>query len=182
MIHFSRTLFAVLALGVTVHGAFAATTPAKTPKAKTPPPAAPALAAPAPAPTPAPPTPPPAPAVLGVKLDDYISDLATTLKLSDTEKKQIENLYLADGDPMKTVLNNDALSPLQKAQQVADLRTARNTKIEALLQDGDQQAAFQQLEAKYRVALTESAWNGGWVAAPPAPAPAAPAPSAPTAK
>ena len=166
MIKLSRSLFTCLALLVTATGVFAAAT-GKSASTK------PRPAAPVPTPTP-----PPAPAPVTLKLEDYINDLATTLKLSDADKKSVEDIYVADGDPMKEVLNNDALSPLQQAQQVSDLRDARNAKIEALLTDVDRQQAFLTIEARYRVALTELAANGGWVAPPPPPA-AAPSTNAP---
>jgi len=121
-----------------------------------------------PAPAPAPPS---APA--GFTLDKYLGDLAATLKLSDADKKEVEALYVADGDPLKAILNNEALSPLQQAEQVSDLRDTRNAKIEGLLLDIDRQREFRKVEAKYRVALTLLAADGGLVAAP-TPAPSAP--------
>ena len=119
------------------------------------------------------PTPPPA----RLTLDDYIKVLTTELKLSDSEKQDIESSYVADGDKLKSILNNDSLSPLQQARQVADLRDARNAKIETLLDTLDRQHGFAQIEPRYRVALTELAANGGLVAAPPAPAPSTPSPA-----
>ena len=92
--------------------------------------------------------------------------------MADGDKKKIEALYVADGPPLKGILDNDALSPLQKAEQVSDLRDARNAKVVDLLPDVGQQEAFFKIEAKYRVALTELAAEGGLVASP---APATPA-------
>jgi len=113
-----------------------------------------------------------------VKFEDYLKELSDTLKLTDEEKKDIESYYLMDGMLLKNILNNDALSPLQQAQQVSDLRDARNAKIKTLLQDTGKQDAFLKIEARYRVALTELAADGGLVPAPvPSPAPAAPAPA-----
>jgi hypothetical protein len=100
-------------------------------------------------------------------LENYLKELTAELKLSDAEKKEIETSYLDDGLPLKNLLNNEALSPLQQAQQVADLRAARNTKIEALLADADRRQEFLRIEAKYCVALTELAANGGLVPPPP---------------
>ena len=157
----SRSLFGCLTLLAATTGAFAAMTPATNA-----PPAAPA----------------PPPAKSASKLDNYINELATPLKLTDAEKKEIEGYYVADGDPLKKILNDDTLSPLQQARQVSDLRDARNVKIEALLDDLDRQHEFLKIEARYRVALTELAANGGLVAAPPpAPAGGAPATNAPPA-
>jgi hypothetical protein len=102
-----------------------------------------------------------------LKLDDYIKDLTTALKLTDTEKKKIEGYYVADGAQMKDILNDNALSPLQKARQVSDLRDNRNVKVGALLDDLDRQHEFLKIEARYRVALTELAPNGGLVPAQP---------------
>jgi 2-keto-3-deoxy-galactonokinase len=112
-----------------------------------------------------------------LKLSDYFDDLTKTLKLSDDEKSQIESYYYNDGSMVQNILNNDSLSPFQQAQQVAAIRDTRNAKIETLLQDDARKREFEALEARYRVALTELAANGGWVSAPPAPAPA-PAPAA----
>jgi len=138
-------------------------------------PATPAPAAVSPTPSPAP---VPAPSAPVFKLDDYINDLATTLKLSDDEKKAIRGDYQADGNLLKNILNNDALTPLQKAQQISDLRDVRNTKIEALLHDFVRQQDFLKIEARYRVALTELAEDGGLAPTPsPTPTPAAPTPS-----
>jgi hypothetical protein len=109
-----------------------------------------------------------------VKFDSYIKDLTAELKLSDSEAKQITAYYVADSDKLQQLLNDDTLSPLQQAQQVADLRSARNEKIEELLHDFQRQRDFLQVEARYRVALTELAADGG-LTAPPAPAPAPPA-------
>jgi len=119
----------------------------------------------------------------GFRLDNYINDLTTALKLTDTEKKKIESYYLDDGVQLQKILNDDALSPLQQAQEVSDLRDARNVEIEALLDDLDRQHEFLKIEARYRVALTELAAIGGLVAAPTAPAPAVavPATNAPAA-
>jgi len=128
----------------------------------------------APVAVPLPPLPP-----NSLKLDDYINDLASTLKLSDADKKEVEDLYVADGDNLKKILNDDSLSPLEQAQQVSDLRDTRNTKIEGLLHDVDARKSFRKIEAKYRVALTLSAADGGLVAAPPPPAAAPAAPAAP---
>jgi hypothetical protein len=156
-----RYLFGCLALLASTTGAFAATTPATN----------------APAAAPAPPSATAsAPAQPASKLDGYISELTVALKLTDAEKKKIQGYYTADGVQLQKILNDDALSPLQKAQQVSDLRDARNAKVEALLDDLDRQHEFLKIEARYRVALTELAANGGLVP-PPAPAPAATAPA-----
>jgi hypothetical protein len=61
---------------------------------------------------------------------------------------------------------------MQKSEHVSDLRVARNAKVVELLPDPGEQVAFFKVEAKYRVALTELAANGAWVASA-APAPAA---------
>jgi hypothetical protein len=158
--------------------------PAPAPQAKSAP--ADANAKPATA-TNAPPVPATASQPAELKLDDYLKDLTDTLKISDDEKKAIQTYYLADGTLLKNILNNDALSPLQQARQVSDLRDARNAKINALLQDVNRQRAFLEVEAKYRVALTELAADGGLVPAqtpPPAPSavPPAQAEKIPTAK
>ncbi len=162
----------LIVLCITCSTGFAAskTAPAATPESapqaatatpvSTPPPATPAPAPAAPAPAPAP----------TLKLEDFILDLATTAQLTDTEKKEVEDNYLSDGPKLLAILNNDALSPLQKAQQVADIRLARNVRIESILIDTDKRHAFVIIEAKYRVALTDLAANGGWSAAAPAPA------------
>ena len=148
---------------------------------------APIFAATVPATNPAPaaPTPPPAPAPAGSKFDDYINELGATLKLSEDEKKSIRSYYEADGNLLANTLNNDSLSALQKAQQVSDMRDARNAKINTLLHDSERQAAFSVIEAKYRVSLTELAANGGLIPPPaaptPAPAAATPATNAPAA-
>ena len=155
---FFRNLVGSLALLATTTGAFAAA------PATNAPPAAPAPASAKAA----------APAKPASILDDYIDELAAALKLSDSEKKDIEACYLDDADVLKNILNNDALSPLEQAREVSDAREARNTKIEDLLLDDDRKQVFLKIEAKYRVALTELAANGGLVATP-APAPAAPA-------
>jgi hypothetical protein len=172
MTFFPRLMGSLVLLAVTVP-AFAAAAPAMSaaPAATPAPAAAPAAAAP--------------PAAAGSKLDDYINEMASTLQLGDGEKKKIEALYVADGPPLQTILNNDALSPLQQAEQVSDLRDARNAKVVELLPDEGKQEAFFKIEAKYRVALTELAAEGGLVAsaapektaAPATPAAAAPAPA-----
>jgi len=154
-----QSLFGCLVLLVAATSAFAAAPATNAPAAKVSSTNAPAAAAPATAQS---------PATSELKLDDYIKDLTATLKLTDTEKKKIEAYYVADGVQIKDILNNDALSPLQQAQRVADLRDTRNIKIEALLDDLDRQREFLKIEARYRVALTELAANGGPVAAPPA--------------
>ena len=161
---FSRSLFGCLAFLAATTVAFAAApatnappaaaAPANKETANKTPSAAPAAAAPAPAP-------------MNPLLDGYIKDLTAALKLTDLEKKNIESYYLADGSQLKTILNDNALSPLQQAQKVSDLRDARNAKIEALLDDMDRQHEFLEIEARYRVALTELAANGGLVAAAP---------------
>ena len=107
-----------------------------------------------------------------IKFDDYMKDLADALKLSDDEKREIQTYYLADGVLLKNVLNNDSLSPLQQVQKVSDMRDVRNAKIEALLQDVDRKRTFFKVEARYRVALTELAADGGLVPAPATPPPA----------
>jgi hypothetical protein len=117
------------------------------------------------------------PMASGLTLDGYIKDLTTELKLSDSEKQEIESYYIADGDKLKGILNNDALSPRQQAQQVADLRDARNAKIDELLDTLDRQHEFAQIEVRYRVALTMLAAEGGLVSAPAAPASATPGPA-----
>jgi len=136
------------ALLATTSGAFAAT---NAPPAATPPATAPASAKPA------------------SKLDGYMDELAAALKLTDAEKKKIEGYYFDDGVQLQTILNDDTLSPLQQVQEVSGLRDARNVKIEALLDDLDRQHEFPEIEARYRVALTELAANGGLVAAQPPP-------------
>jgi hypothetical protein len=124
-------------------------------------------------------TAPAAPASAGLKLDDYIKDLSDQLHLSDAEKAEIQGDYVNDGPALQKILNDDLLSPLQKTQQVDNLRDIRNAKIEALLTDVDRRAAFPPIEAKYRAALIDLAANGGLAAAPPAPpATASPAPAA----
>jgi len=126
------------------------------------------------------PVPVPSVAAPALKLDDYFNDLATTLKLSDDEKKAIRNDYTDDGVLLKNILNNDSLSSLQKEQQISDLRDARNAKIEALLHNIDRQQAFRKIEAKYRVSLTELAADGGLAPAP-APTPVPPPTTVPAA-
>jgi hypothetical protein len=175
--HFCSVMkFSFLVIGCAISlilttGAVAAATPAKTP----PPAPAPAEKPDDALPQPATPPPPPAPTI---KFDDYLGELTATLKLTDDEKKAIQADYQGDGVLLQNTLNNDAKSPLQKAQEVADLRTARNAKIEALLENGDRKLAFEKVEAKYRVALTELAADGGLAPAPPAaPAVATPPPA-----
>ena len=165
----SRCLFGYLALLATTTGAIAAA-PATN--------AAPAVPAPA-TNAPAATHPVMSTSINGFKFDDYIKDLTTTLNLSDTEKQEIEGYYGADGVQLQTILNDDTLSPLQHAQQVSDLRDARNAKIEALLNDWERQHEFLKIEARYRVALTELAATGGLVSPPPAPTAPAPATAAP---
>jgi len=126
---------------------------------------------------PAAPAAPPAPAT---KMGDYTVELTARVPLTDAEKKEVEAIYADDGVALQKILNDDSLSPLEKAQKVANLRDARNAKIETLLRDLDKQKAFREVEAIYRVALTEFAADGGLVP-PPAPAAPAPAPAAPTA-
>ena len=104
-------------------------------------------------------------------LTSYLDDLSSTLKLSASEKTDIKGYYEADSVPLQNILNDPAISPLKQAQQVSDLRNARNAKIEALLADADRQRDFFQVEANYRVALIESAARGGLT--PPGAAPAA---------
>jgi len=111
-----------------------------------------------------------------LKFDDYLKELSDTLKLTDDEKKSIQSYYLADGEMLKNVLNNDTLSPLQQAQQVSDARDVRNAKIGALIGNDDRRRAFFGVEARYRVALTELAADGGLLPAPPVPA-SAPVPT-----
>jgi len=153
-------LIGCLVLLATIPGAFAAT---------------PATNAPPDAPVPA--IKETAPTKPTLKLDDFVNELAATIKLTDEEKKEIANDYRADGVVLKNILNNDSLPPVQKVQQVFDLRDARNAKIEALLQDVDRKKAFLKIEATYRVALTELAANGGLVPAEPTPPVPAPVPS-----
>jgi hypothetical protein len=166
---FSRSFLSCLALLATASAAFAAT-PAKKPAPSTnAAPSAPAStnAAPVAAPAPA-----PAPAPTGFTLDVYLKDLADQLKLTDTEKQQIQAYYVNDGPRLQAILDDPTLSPLQQAQEVASLRNDRNARITALLDELGRKQLFLQIEAKYRVALTLLAADGGLVA-PPAPAPAA---------
>jgi hypothetical protein len=114
-------------------------------------------------------TPPKKPASI---LDNYLADLNDALKLSAQEKQTIQNDYLADGPALKNILNDPALSPLQQARQVADLRQKRDAKIDTLLEDPQRRHDFYEVEARYRVALTESAADGE--VAPAQPSPAAP--------
>ncbi len=143
--------------------------------AASPPPATPAPGAKADAnkPADAKPTEPAAPANV---MDAYTVELVARVQLTDDEKKQVEDIYKDDGVALHNILNNDSLSPLQKAQQVADLRDARNQKIETLLHDLDRDKAYREVENMYRVALTEYAADGGLVPPPP-PAPETPAPA-----
>ncbi len=105
-----------------------------------------------------------------LKLDDYITELVPALNLSDVEKTEIHDLYAADTDALQKILNDASLSPLQKAQQVSDLRDVRNQKIESILHNLDRNHAFYQIEAVYRVALTKAVAES-------APAPATPPPT-----
>jgi hypothetical protein len=116
-------------------------------------------------------TPPPKPA--NAIFETYLKDLNDTLKLTPDVQKDIQTYYETDGPHLKDILNDPSLSPLQEDQQVSDLRDQRNAKIVALLQDPDRQREFFKVEAGYRVALIESAADGGLVPAQtPAPAPA----------
>jgi hypothetical protein len=123
----------------------------------------------------------------GSILDKYISDLTDAVKLSDDEKKEVQAYYQADGTTLQKVLNDPTLSPLQQAQQVADLRDQRDAKVDALLQDPLRQHEFYEVEANYRVALTLFAADGGLIPAPaasaaPPPAAVSPAPAPAAAK
>ncbi|MCE0523970.1 MAG: hypothetical protein LV480_13760 [Methylacidiphilales bacterium] len=162
---FSRSLLTCLAFSTATTIAFAAAPATNSATAATPPAkkeAAPkdkgAAPAPAEAASPAP------QAAAPFSLNDYIKDLTDELKLSDTEKKEIETYYVNDGPQLQTILNDDTISPLQQAQQVAAIRDARNAKIEMLLNDWRRQNEFLKIEAGYRVALTELAANGGLIA------------------
>jgi hypothetical protein len=173
-------LAAIVALSFST-GAWAIEPPASVPAASKPPTgktatkaAASTATAAAETPPPAAPNPTPPPANT---LDDYVVELVAMVNLSDKEKQEIHDLYTADGVALQKILNDESLSPLQKAQQVSDLRDTRNDKIEHILHDVDRQYAFLQVEAGYRVALTEYAADGGLVPPPP-PAPPAPAPAA----
>jgi hypothetical protein len=154
--------------GTTLSGTPVTKAPNTPPKVVKNPAAAPATASAAPAKNPPAATKPASP-VLG----NYLKDLDDTLKLSAEEKKDIETYYLADGVELKNLLNDSSLSPLQQAQQVSVLRDQRDDKIANLLADLDRRREFFQVEAKYRVALTEAAADGALVPAQtPAPAPA----------
>jgi hypothetical protein len=148
----------------------------------TPPPAAPDPSA-APAPPQAPPSKvaanSPVAKAGGSILDKFISDLSEAVKLNDDEKKEIQACYQADGATLQKILNDASLSPLQQADQVADLRDQRDAKIDALLQDPLRQHEFYTVEAAYRVALTLFAADGGLAPAPAASTPPPP-PAAPT--
>jgi hypothetical protein len=98
-----------------------------------------------------------------------MSALADQLKLTADEKKEIQTYYLEDGPALEKILNDSSLSPLQQDQQVSDLRDARNAKITSLLGDVDRTQAFFQVESQYRVALIDSAAEGGLLPAQPAP-------------
>lgn len=127
--------------------------------------------APAPAPAPAVAAKSPAAKASGSLLDNYISDLTDAVKLSADEKKDIQAYYQADGPTLQKLLNDATISPLQQAAQVAGLRDKRDAKIEALLdQDPTREHEFYAVEANYRVALTESAADGGLNPAQPVPA------------
>ena len=121
--------------------------------------AAPAKTPPAPAPAPVS-TPAPTPAAPTMDLDAYIAVLTPAVNLSDAEKTQVHDLYADDAAALQKILNDAALSPLQKAQQVSDLRDARNQKIEGMLHNLDRQHAFYEVEKVYRVSLTEAAAEG----------------------
>ena len=110
---------------------------------------------------------------------NYLSDLGDTLKLSASEKQDIQTYYLEEGAEMNSILNNGTLSPLEQDEHIAELRDKRNAKIEALLEDVDRQREFYQEEAKYRVALVELAADGGLMPAGDVPAVAAPAQTPP---
>jgi len=178
-----KLLPTLLGVILTTAGAIAAV-PSTNAPAATPPPAKAGATTPAPAAkpdakNPAPAPVPAAPAAPVTKLDDYFVELVAKVNLTDAEKKQVEGLYTADGVALKNILNDDSLSPLQQAQQVSDLRDVRNEKILQILHEVDRQKEFLQVEAVYRVSLTEFAAEGGLVPPPPAaPAPvAAPAPA-----
>jgi hypothetical protein len=111
--------------------------------------------------TPAPAT--PAPAKPGVTLDAYVADLADQVPLSKDEQTDIKTYYQADGTQMQAILNDPNLSPLQQQEHIDDMRDARDSKIDALLQDADRQAKFREVESTYRVALVELAAEGGLV-------------------
>jgi len=144
-------------------------------------PAATAAATPAPA----------APAMAAAKqtqtvLDHFLQDLDDALKLTAEQKKQIQSYYLADAAPLHSILDDPSSSPLQQAQQAADLRNRRNARVESVLADVQQQHDFYTVEANYRVALLEAAADGTLGGAPvqggagggavaPTPTPAAPA-------
>jgi hypothetical protein len=100
-------------------------------------------------------------------LDKYLKELTDTLKLSADEQKEIQAYYLQDGAQLQKILNDPSFSPLQQAQQASDLRDARDTKIEAVLIGADRVQEFYRIEARYRVALTELAAQGGLVPATP---------------
>jgi hypothetical protein len=166
MTKFIPSLFGCLALLFATTLAFAAD-PAANPAPPTAAPQNKSGATNAPTATP-PPAPPPAPAPAAapsVTFADYMKELTSTLKLSDTEKQEITSFYVADNGPLQKILNDDSLSPIQKAQQVSNLRDARNTKILDLLNTLDRQHAFVEIEAEYRVILTDLAANGQLVAA-----------------
>jgi hypothetical protein len=136
---------------------------------------APAAAAPAPAATTTPASPPAAKGT-GSIFDKFISELTDAVKLSDDEKKEIESLYQGDGPTLQKLLDDPSISPLQQTEQVAELRNQRDEKIDTLLQDPARQHQFYEVEAKYRVALTQLAADGGLVPGAPAPTPPAATP------
>jgi hypothetical protein len=177
---FFRPFLASLIFSATASVAFAVATTNAAPATPAPAPKdsgnkkeAAAPGAPVPATVPAAAAPVAAPQTTGLKLDDYIKELADELKLSNPEKAQIQADYVNDGPALQKILNDDLLSPLQKTQQVDQLRDVRNNKIEMLLVDLDRRQAFREIEAKYRAALIDPAADGEFAAAPPAPAPAA---------
>jgi hypothetical protein len=165
---FSRLLLTCIAMSAAPSVAFAAAPAAK----PAPPSAAPvAKAGSTNARSATPPAPAPA-APKGVTLDDYMKELTADLKLSDSEKQEIQSYYVQDGVQVQKILADDSLSPLQQYQQVSELRDSRNARIKTLLNDLDRQHEFLVIEAKYRVTLTDLAANGQLVAAAPPPAPA----------
>lgn len=114
-----------------------------------------------------------------LKFSDYLGDLTSALNLSKDEQTGITTYYETDGAHLKDILNNPTLSPLQQYQAAAEVRAARNEKIGSLLDQPERRRTFIQVEARYRVALTELAADGGLAPAQTPPLVATPTDTAP---
>jgi Spy/CpxP family protein refolding chaperone len=87
-------------------------------------------------------------------VDDQVTELTKSLKLSDDQQKQVHTILQNQHDQMQQLFQDQSLSREERHSKMKDLHQSTNTKINGVLND-DQKKKYEEMQQKRRQEMQE---------------------------